>query len=393
MKKILVIVMTLAMVLSLGTIFASAAPASWVTDAESFQPVGEVAIQWDPKASEKLDLSDGKMDDWAAAGYSPTQINPENMVSWIGTSADMPAGFNISSYFVADKDYLYVGFFITDPDVKIGTVKEQYNSDGDSFQMMVDFSGKLQEMMTYRPDDYAALSNGKCIFYSFDIDGDGASINIMRQESDNDMWLNEESTDGAVKGTAGLTETGWCAEFAMSWQTLYDDYAWKAYEEDMNIYFGGVEKKRLDCGIALYCLNMVSDGAMTWAAGTLNGEKDDAGNAVVNFDPKDCGIHLYLEYQEGLEFTCENLIVLGPTETEPPTEEKTEEPTEPEADPVTEAPTEAETDAATESTTDAATEAKTDAAPADEGCASVIGMSAVAVLVAAAAAVVLKKKD
>ncbi len=395
MKKILVIVMTLAMVLSLGTIFASAVPASWVTDAESFQPVGDVKIEWDPKASEKLDLSDGKMDDWAAAGYSPTQVNPENLVSWVGTTADnMPEGFNISTYFVADKDYLYIGFFIVDPGFKYGTNPAEYNSDGDSFQVMVDFAGRLQDMQINAPDDFEALTVKQCVFYSFDCDGDGQPLNFVVQHADSDGVRNEKDNDGQIKGTASKTETGWCAEFAMSWQMMFDDYAWKAFaDEDMKIYFGGKDNKRFDCGIALYYLNCEPDTGITWAAGTLNGNDDGAGNAVVNWDPKDCGIHLYLEYQEGMEFTCENLVVLGPTETEPPTEEKTEEPTEPETDPVTEAPTEAETDDATESTTDAATEAKTDAAPADEGCASVIGMSAVAVLVAAAAAVVLKKKD
>ncbi len=400
MKKIIAFVMTLAMILSLGTIFASAAPATWVTDAESFQPVGDVAIEWDPKASEKLNLADGKMDDWANAGYSPTQINPENMVAWVGTTAEnMPADFNISSYFVADKDYLYIGFFIVDPGFKYGSDPNAYNSDGDAFQLMMDFGGRLQDMQINYPDDFAALTVQQCVFYSFDCNGDGQPLNFQVQHADNDGTRTEadEENPGAVKGTASKTETGWCAEFAMSWQMLFDDYAWKAYaDEDMKIYFGGVDNKRFDCGIALYYLNCEPETGITWAAGTLNGNVDEAGNPVVNWDPKDCGIHLYLEYQDGMEFTCENLVVLGPTETEPPTEEKTEpeeEPTEeptdaPDTDPVTEAPTgEADTSADSSATTDATTDG------ADEGCASVIGMSAVAVLVAAAAAVVLKKKD
>ncbi len=399
MKKIIAFVMTLAMILSLGTIFASAAAGTWVSgSAESFQRVGDVEIEWDPKASEKLNLADGKMDDWANAGYSPTQINPENMVSWVGTTAEnMPENFNISAYFVADKDYLYIGFFITDPGFKYGTATEAYNSDGDAFQVMVDFAGRLQNLQVNYPDEFEVLTSKQCIFYSFDCDGDGVPLNIQRANSDNDGWLNEESTDGAVKGAGSKTDTGWCAEFALSWQMMYDDYAWKAYaDEDMKIYFGGEEKKRFDCGIALYYLNCEPDTGITWAAGTLDGVTDDAGNALVEWQPIDCGIHLYLEYQEGLEFTCPNLVVLGEGETEPPTEEKTEpaeEPTEaptdaPDTDPVTEAPTgEADTSADSSATTDATTDA------ADEGCASVIGMSAVAVLVAAAAAVVLKKKD
>ena len=72
-------------------------------------------------------------------------------------------------------------------------------------------------------------------------------------------------------------------------------------------------------------------------------------------------------------------------ETEAPTEEKTEAPT----DEVTEAPTDAETNAPEQGGD--ATQAPETEAPAKEGCGSVIGFSAVAILAAAAAAVALKK--
>lgn len=69
----------------------------------------------------------------------------------------------------------------------------------------------------------------------------------------------------------------------------------------------------------------------------------------------------------------------GVEATEPPTEE----PTEPATEEVTEAPTQAPT-------TQAPT---TQTAPKEEGCSSVVGFGAVAVLAAAAAVVALKKKD
>ena len=100
-------------------------------------------------------------------------------------------------------------------------------------------------------------------------------------------------------------------------------------------------------------------------------------------------------------------------ETEAPTEPETEAPTEPETEaptePETETPTEPETEAPTEAPTDEVTEApETNApeqggdatqapdgeqttAPAKEGCGSVIGFSAIAILAAAAAVVALKK--
>ena len=92
-------------------------------------------------------------------------------------------------------------------------------------------------------------------------------------------------------------------------------------------------------------------------------------------------------------------------ETEAPTEPETEAPTEPETEtptePETEAPTEAPTDEVTEAPETNAPEQGGDAtqapdgeqttAPAKEGCGSVIGFSAIAILAAAAAVVALKK--
>jgi hypothetical protein len=106
----------------------------------------------------------------------------------------------------------------------------------------------------------------------------------------------------------------------------------------------------------------------------------------------DNGIKAKLEYEEGITFNCTGIVVLPtsettPEETEKPTEEETEAPT----DEVTEAPTEEKTEAPTDApATDApATDAPTE--PAEGGCGSVIGFSAIAVLAAAAAAVALKK--
>ena len=130
MKKIFAIVMTVAMLLSIGSVVTSAAevpPVSWtpgnfaVADSADFTPVGEVKITWDADAGKKLDLSDGDMADWAAAGYNMITIDAANMVSWVGGAAGevdpgMPEGWSISTYFVADADYLYIGFYVTDPE-------------------------------------------------------------------------------------------------------------------------------------------------------------------------------------------------------------------------------------------------------------------------------------
>ena len=75
MKKIFAIVITLAMLLSLGAIMANAAvipdgisaPVGkyGVANPDDFSPVGTIKIQWDADASKKLDLTDGDMSDWA----------------------------------------------------------------------------------------------------------------------------------------------------------------------------------------------------------------------------------------------------------------------------------------------------------------------------------------
>ncbi len=419
MKKILAIVMSVAMILSCAALLVAAEPGTAAPGAtagayaagkaDTFEPVGKIAINWDPEVSKKLDLTDGDMADWAAAGYDIITIEPENMISWVGygdkATADkkgegdpdpgMPAGWNISTYFVADKDYLYVGFYVTDSNFSYGDNATAYN--GDAFQIAIDFGGRLME--TLEGPNADVLSNPKNVFYSFCCQSDGAPIQIKRDECDDRSYVMSEANGDGVKGAAKKTETGWAAEFALAWQEMYEDYAWKAWDDDMKLYIGGEENKPLKLGVSLYYLNRDEDnGGVTWAAGTCQQLLDTNGCPTVAWTPYDNGIQLELSADNDLEFTCENIIVLGKGETEPPTVEDGVEDTDPPADETTAATAEETTAApADEETTAAAAEdntaAGTDAPADDQGCASVIGMSAVAVLAAAAAAVALKKKD
>ncbi|MBQ4112394.1 MAG: hypothetical protein IJD38_06335 [Clostridia bacterium] len=401
MKKIFAIVMTVAMLLSLGAVVASAAevpPVSWtpgnfaVADPSDFTPVGDVKITWDAEAGKKLDLSDGDMAEWAEAGYNMITIDAANMVSWVGGAAGevdpgMPANWSISTYFVADADYLYIGFYVTDPAFAYGTDAGSYN--GDAFQVCIDFGGKLGQVVVEDPD---RVTNPKNIFYSFTCLSDGAPIQIMRQESDQDGLLSEENGDG-VKGAAKKTDTGWSAEFALSWDQMYNDYLWKAWEEDKKIYVGSDELLPLKIGCALYYLDRSEPGGgINWAAGTSNGQllEDDV-TPGVSWTCYDNGIQAKLEYEEGITFNCEGIVVLPVTETTP--EETTAEETTAEE---TEAPTTAapETEAPTDPATEAPTTADTTAEATEggkDGCGSVIGFGVIAVLAAAAAAVALKK--
>ena len=403
MKKIFALLITAAMLLSMGAVVASAEvpPVPWtpgnfaVADAADFSPVGEVTVTWDPDASKKLDLSDGDMSDWADAGYNMITIDASNMVSWVGGAAGeidpaMPEGWGMSTYFVMDSEYLYIGFYVTDPGFAYGTASQGYN--GDAFQVCIDFGGKLGDAVRNDPD---SLTNPKNIFYSFTCVEDGAPLEIHLQESDQNGMLSEANGDG-VKGAARATETGWAAEFALSIDMMYKHYVWKAWEDDPKIYVGGDEERPLKIGCALYYLNREEPaGAITWAAGTSNGVLlEDGVTPGVSWTCYDNGIQLVLPIEDDMTFACENVIVIPKSETIPPETEapeteapETEAPT---AAPETEAPA-TEAPAGTEAPAD--TKAPETTPAATEGCASVVGMGVVAVLAAAAAVVALKKKE
>ncbi len=411
MKKFLMMLMAVAMLLSVGSIFASAAlPENvefkdgkyCVENPDDFTPVGDIRITWDPDVSSKLDLSDGDMSDWAKAGYNMITVNDNNMISWVGDMSTMPSGWDISTYFVADSEWLYIGFYVTDPDFVYATGLNQY--DGDAFQVCIDFGGKLG--FALENDPYLLEENPKNIFYSFSCFEDGAPLQIRRQEADKDEepWLSEANGNG-VKGTARKTDSGWSAEFALSFEMLYDDYVWKAYETDPKIYIGGEQDLPLTIGCCLYYLDRsVVDGKNTtmWAAGTTNGIMKDDGTPVVSWTAYDNGINLYLPYEEGMKFNSENLVVIAPDETVPletaaPETEAPETKASATQTSETQAQTEPATNAEAVSSSDqesTASNNETDSADADsQGCSSVVGMSLAVVMVTAAAAVVLKKKD
>ena len=241
-------------------------------------------------------------------------------------------------------------------------------------------------------EDPTVMTNNKNVFYSFSCVTDGAPLEIQLEESDQDAMLSEANGDG-VKGSASKTETGWCAEFALSLDMMFEHYKWKSWDEDAKVYIGSDQHIPFKIGCCLYYLDRSeSAGNIHWAAGSTNGITDDAGVPQVSWTAYDNGINLILEYQEDLHFTSEGIVVLPLTETTP---EETEAPTEPETDaPETEEPTEEPTEAPTDAATDApatdapATEQETEA---EGGCGSVIGFSAIAILAAAAAAIALKK--
>ena len=395
MKKYIALLVLVAMLTAMGTVMTAAALPDGVSftsgkyccDAEDFSPVGTVKITWDPNAAQKLDLSDADMTDWAEAGYDVINIDATNMVSWIGDRSAAPACWNINAYFVIDPDYLYIGFYVTDPAFAYATAAQGYN--GDAFQVCIDFGGKMGDQIK---EDPTVLSNPKNIFYSFSCVADGAPLEIQLQESDQDAMLSEANGDG-VKGSASATETGWCAEFALSLDMMFEHYKWKAWDDDAKVYIGSDQHIPFKIGCCLYYLDRSeSAGDIHWAAGSTNGIADDAGVPQVSWTAYDNGINLILEYQEDLHFTSEGIVVVPLTETTP---EETEAPTDPETDAPETDPETAAPETNAPETEAPATDAPATEAPATEpaegGCGSVIGFSAIAILAAAAAAIALKK--
>lgn len=434
MRKILAIVMSLAMVLSMGVVFASAAPGVYATGEESdFEAVGKIDIQWDPNASTKIDLTDGKLDEWQTAQYTSKTISPDNMIAWennehTGTedngdgtvkhlysntittnpSGDhttrMPEGWSLQTYFVADKDNLYVGFYITDPDV---VASDAHYHTGDAFQMNIDFGGKLGDIIENYPERVEDMENTQNIFYSFCYAGDGQPIRIFRDCSGDNRELNKPE-DG-VQGTTAATPNGWSAEFKIAWKTLYDDYEWKAWaDNDAPIYVGSEEALPLKIGMALYYQDHTNvDGdpnKIVWAAGTGNGTNfGDDGKPVVTWDAHDNGINLELAPQDGLEFSYEKIVVLGADEKIPEFIPETDPPADTgnETEPADDQPADTKGEETKAEDTKAEDKGEETKAPASDknddkkgGCGGMIGAgAAVAVLAAAAAAVALKKKD
>lgn len=413
MKKILAIALCVVMVLATGVVFAGAeipsnisqVAGNWVTSQDDFATLDGVTIAWDNELSNKIAF-DGKMEDWVSAGLSPNKIEPRNMVSWVGGSADgvdatMPANFSVTYYVAADSHYLYIGFYVVDDQVIIGDNAAGYN--GDAFQVCLDFGGILTKLVKEDPE--SAGDNPKNIFYSFSMVQNAAGelqpMQIMVQENGDDTLLDTQDPESGAKGGYGLTEDGWCAEFALSWERLYYDFSYKSYrenpEDQIKVGFGPDED--LVMGGCIYYLNKDENKGVNWAAGTTAGEtKDDGTTPVVTWTAYDNSVNMVLKYKEGMEFPDVPQIVITtegtmgieiPTEgedeeTDPPAKETTVDTKAPE---VTQAATVAGTAASTEKAS--GTTATTD----DSGCASVVAGGAIAVVLSAmAAAVALKKK-
>ncbi len=295
----------------------SGTPGQYVSGSyESFKPVGDMPITWNPNAQNQLNLRNGNLSDWTSLGLASTHIDTSNMVSWIHNTT--MTNWSADAYLMADAENLYMAFYFADPSVVPCDPGNPGNyASGDCIQMSIDIGHKQQQAA--KQDEYSSL---KSIFYSFAFNGHGGEITVFVQESNNDRLLSAE--DGVI-GSTGYTEDGWCAELAIPWRILVGDYIFKnGIDENTPAgKFPVSASVPLELGVCLNYINhsFLDDGSSTidWAAGTHSGftGTDDMGSILdpaynppqIRWDICDNGINMVLHYVDGMAFNCANFTV------------------------------------------------------------------------------------
>ena len=324
MKKVFVCLLVCALLLSCGALFASAdLPGSedgviWSEgkylggSSEMFSEVGNISVTWSPDFQNTVDLTDGDLSDWYASGLTATNIDAQNMIAWVGDASSIAGDFKITTFSAADSAYLYLAFDVVDESFVYGEKDGDMIISGDTIQLSLDLGGKLRDALDQDPNALGGSCKG--IFYTFSCREDGAPIRIMRQESEQDAWLSEANGDG-VKGAARKTDRGWSVELAFTWQQLYDDYCWKAWD-DPRIYLGHAGMINLRVEASLYYFDYAeSGGYVNWAAGAVRGLPNALGVPCVSWTAYDNAIAWELPVERGMSFDCESFSVSWGLET------------------------------------------------------------------------------
>ena len=307
MKKLIVFAVLSALLLAFGGFSAAAELPEGVSftpgqyaggDPEQYSTLGDIDVDWIPALDGAIDVTDGDLADWYASGAKGSVVTLNNMVSWVGE----PADWKMTAFYAADSEYLYFAFDVIDPDFTYGTTVSSYN--GDAIQLCLDFGYKIGEIAE---KDSHLISSLKNTFYSFTCIEDGAPLGIMRQESHMDGILYQSKGD-AVMGAARKTPDGWSVELALGWDLLYDDYVWKAWQEDPRVFVGASQQIPLSMGMCIYYINRTDTETITWAAGTVKGWTDDAGNPCVSWSALDNGAKLNLAADYAMEVNCKGVV-------------------------------------------------------------------------------------
>jgi hypothetical protein len=370
MKKFFAMLVVAAMLASLCALSASAVEES------EWNAFGEVTAKYDADLSNKITL-DGDVSDWQNGGFTRYDIDKYNLDPWLG---EVDENWSINLWFSADAQYLYIAFKINDKTV-LPSDDGLYN--GDAFQIQLDFNGWAAETENFE----------RAVFYSFGLQedntvdmtvqciyGDAASTIDYTMASDDDPEFREGEVKGATK--AAEDGSGWYAEFAISWQTLYNDISNKLLNDELPVpeWTGGEDKVSLNMLICYLDHNVTEDGSDAGIVGAWG-----TSHALGSLGGGDG----WYPESAGMTLTLDGMVEVTIESTEAPTE------------------TEAETDAETEAKTDAETEAKTDAetnapdgeqttepaAEKEKSCGGVIGAGVIVAVLAMGACVVAKKKD
>ena len=366
MKKFFAMLVVAAMLASLGALTVNA------VDESEWNAFGEVKAEYVEDLATQITL-DGDVSDWQNGGFQRYDIDKYNLDAWVGEVKD---DWSINLWFSADAEFLYIAFKINDPDV-------QYSSDNgydkDAFQIQLDFNGWAANTEAF----------GRAVFYSFGLQEDGTvDMTVQCIEGDTASTVDytmasddeEEWREGHVKGATKKAEdgSGWYAEFAISWQTLYNDISEKLTVggEEVPSWTGGEDKVSLNMLVCYLDHDTNEDGSDAGIVGAW-GTSNALGSLAA-------GDGWYPE-AAGMVLTLDGMTSITIETTEAPTEEPTTEA--PETDAKTEAPT---TEAPT---TEAPNAEQTTEAEKESSCGGIIGAGALVAVLALGACVVAKKKD
>ena len=370
MKKLFAMLVVAAMLASLCALTASA------VDESEWNAFGEVTAEYKEDLSSVITL-DGDVSDWQSNNFQRYDIDQYNLDPWVG---EVNEDWSINLWFSADAEFLYIAFKINDKTV-LPSDDGAYN--GDAFQIQLDFNGWAA----------ATESFDRAVFYSFGLqeDGtvdmtvqciytDGASAVDYYMASDDA----EEDREGHVKGATKKAEdgSGWYAEFAISWQTLYNDISNKLLNDELEVpaWTGGSDKVSLNMLICYLDHNVNEDGSDAGIVGAWG-----TSHALGSLGGGDG----WYPESAGMTLTLDGMGSVTVESTEAPTEEPTQAPAETEAK--TEAPK--ETEAKTDAETNAPEGEQATEPAAEKSCGGVIGAGAIVAVLALGACVVAKKKD
>ena len=368
MKKFFAMLVAAALLASLGALTVNAVEES------EWNAFGEVKAEYVEDLSTQITL-DGDVSDWQEGGFQRYDIDQYNLDAWVG---EVNENWSINLWFSADAEFLYIAFKINDPDVQFSS---DNGYDKDAFQIQLDFKGWAAATEEFE----------RAVFYSFGlqedgtvdmtvqcIEGDaGSSVDYTMASDDEEEWR-----EGHVKGATKKAEdgSGWYAEFAISWQTLYNDISEKLTGAELEVpAWEGSDDVSLNMLVCYLDHDTNEDGSDAGIKGAW-GTSAALGSlaAADGWYPENAGMVLTLSGMGSMTVAT----------TEAPTEEPTTEA------PTTNAPetNDPEADASSDAATTDAPTSDTEPAGTDS-CKALVAMPVVALVAMIGVAFVAKKKD